>query len=33
MRRAAAVYHDKEYQAVMVKVPAVDAADRSRLLR
>ena len=33
MRRAAAVYHDKEYQASMAKVPAVDAADRERLLR
>lgn len=32
MRRAAALYHDKEYQALMAKVPAVDAADRSRLL-
>jgi len=32
MRRAAAAYHDKEYQALMAKVPAVDAADRSRLL-
>src|SRR2546430_3651083 len=33
MRRAAAVYHDKEYQASMAKIPALDAADRSRLLR
>ena len=33
MRRAAAVYRDKEYQASMAKVPDVDAADRSRLLR
>jgi hypothetical protein len=32
MRRAAAVYHDKEYQTLMAKVPAVDAADRNRLL-
>src|SRR5438132_8111932 len=33
MRRAAAVYRDKEYQASMTKVPAADPADRSRLLR
>ncbi len=33
MRRAAAMYHDKEYQASMAKVPARDAADRDRLLR
>src|SRR2546423_934720 len=33
MRRAASVYHDKEYQASMAKIPALDAADRSRLLR
>jgi len=33
MRRAAAVYHDKEYQASMAMVPALDAADRARLLR
>ena len=33
MRRAAAVYRDKQYQALMAKVPDVDAADRSRLLR
>src|SRR5437764_5599729 len=32
MRRAAAVYRDKQYQASMAKVPALDAADRSRLL-
>lgn len=32
MRRAAAVYHDKEYQSLMTRVPALDAADRSRLL-
>ncbi|HMH42579.1 MAG TPA: alginate lyase family protein, partial [Pyrinomonadaceae bacterium] len=32
MRRAAAVYRDKDYQALMNRVPAVDAADRSRLL-
>jgi hypothetical protein len=33
MRRAAQVYQDKQYQASMSKVPAVDLADRSRLLR
>ena len=33
MRRAAKVYQDKQYQASMSKVPAVDLADRSRLLR
>jgi hypothetical protein len=33
MRRAAKVYQDKLYQASMSKVPAVDLADRSRLLR
>src|SRR5437667_501475 len=33
MRRAAAVYRDKQYQASMAKVPALDVADRSRLLR
>ena len=32
MRRAAAVYRDKSYQAVMAKVPAVSPSDRSRLL-
>src|SRR5213080_1474937 len=32
MRRAANVYHDKPYQMLMVKVPEVDSADRSRLL-
>jgi len=32
MRRAANIYHDKQYQALMAKVPAVDLADRSRLL-
>lgn len=33
MRRAAAVYHDKAYQAVMTKVPPADRSDRSRLIR
>jgi hypothetical protein len=33
MRRAANVYHDKQYQALMAKVPDVDLADRGRLLR
>ena len=33
MRRAANVYHDKQYQAVMAKVPDVDLADRGCLLR
>ena len=33
MRRAANVYHDKQYQALMAKVPDVDSADRGRLLR
>ena len=33
MRRAANVYHDKQYQALMAKVPDADLADRSRLLR
>ena len=32
MRRAAATYHDKQYQALMVKLPDVDSRDRSRLL-
>ena len=32
MRRAAAVYRDKSYQAIMVKVPEVNPSDRSRLL-
>jgi alginate lyase len=32
MRRAAKVYQDKQYQALMSKVPEVDLADRSRLL-
>ncbi|HXT64267.1 MAG TPA: alginate lyase family protein [Pyrinomonadaceae bacterium] len=32
MRRAAAVYQDKQYQQVMVGVPAVSSSDRSRLL-
>jgi hypothetical protein len=33
MRRAAAEYRDKQYQALMAKIPDVDSADRSRLLR
>ena len=33
MRRAANVYHDTPYQALMAKVPDVDLADRGRLLR
>jgi hypothetical protein len=33
MRRAAAVYHDKQYLSMLARVPEVDAADRSRLLR
>ncbi len=33
MRRAAKQYQDKQYQALMAKVPDVDSADRSRLLR
>src|SRR5260370_28653500 len=33
MRRAENVYHDKQYQALMAKVPEVDLADRGRLLR
>ena len=32
MRRAAATYQDKQYQALMVKLPDVDSRDRSRLL-
>ncbi len=32
MRRAANVYPDQQYQALMSKVPEVDLADRSRLL-
>ncbi len=32
MRRAAAIYRDKQYQSSMEKVPDVDLADRSRLL-
>ena len=32
MRRAAAIYHDKSYQAVMAKVPVVDSSDRGRLI-
>ena len=33
MRRAANAFHDKQYQALMAKVPDVDLADRGRLLR
>jgi Alginate lyase len=33
MRRAANAYKDKQYQELMVRVPDVDANDRSRLLR
>lgn len=33
MRRAAAIYHDKAFQAVMAKVPAADQSDRSTLFR
>ena len=33
IRRAAAVYRDKQYQATMTKLPDADRADRSRLLR
>jgi hypothetical protein len=33
MRRAAAVYRDRAYQAVMAKVPAADPSDRSTLFR
>ena len=33
MRRAASVYRDKPYQSVMAKVPEIDSADRSRLIR
>ena len=32
MRRAAAIYRDAAYQAVMAKVPAAEASDRSRLI-
>jgi len=32
MRRAAAIYRDKSYEAVMIKVPEVNATDRNRLL-
>ena len=33
MRRAAIMYHDQRYQALSAKIPDVDLADRSRLLR
>ena len=33
MRRAAAMYRDRAYQAVMAKVPAADPSDRSILFR
>ncbi len=32
MRRAAGVYHDSQYQALMAKLPEADLRDRSRLL-
>jgi len=32
MRRAATTYQDKQYQALMAKLPDVDSRDRSRLL-
>ncbi len=32
MRRAATTYQDRQYQALMVKLPDVDSRDRSRLL-
>ena len=32
MRRAAAVYRDKDYQVLMAKIPQPDRTDRSRLL-
>jgi hypothetical protein len=33
MRRAAAIYRDKPYQALMAKVPELSLSDRGRLLR
>jgi hypothetical protein len=33
MRRAAAIYHDRTYQAVMAQVPAANLSDRSTLVR
>jgi len=33
IRRAATMYHDQRYQALSAKIPDVDLADRSRLLR
>jgi len=33
LRRAATVYPDKQYQGLMTKLPDVETADRSRLLR
>src|SRR5258708_8093097 len=33
MRRAGIVYRDKQYQGLMTKLPDVEPADRSRLLR
>jgi alginate lyase len=33
MRRAAIVYRDRQYRGLMTKLPAVEPADRSRLLR
>jgi Alginate lyase len=32
MRRGANVYHDQQYQALMVKIPDVSSTDRSRLI-
>jgi len=32
MRRAAAIYRDKSYQAVIAKIPAEESSDRSRLI-
>ena len=33
MRRAAAIYHDRTYQAVMAQVPAADRSERGTLFR
>ena len=32
MRRAAAIYRDRTYQAVIAKIPAEETSDRSRLI-
>ena len=32
MRRGASVYHDKQYRALMAKIPDVSSTDRSRLI-